>query len=77
MLVTPCVGVWIETQTTATSVNVLFVTPCVGVWIETFMIQTHKCCTSVTPCVGVWIETGDKSGKDENFGSHTLRGCVD
>ena len=34
-LVTPCVGVWIETGTFIQPINWLFVTPCVGVWIET------------------------------------------
>ena len=34
-LVTPCVGVWIETQTRTKSQRFYEVTPCVGVWIET------------------------------------------
>ena len=34
-LVTPCVGVWIETHYTNNLSSILFVTPCVGVWIET------------------------------------------
>ena len=33
--VTPCVGVWIETNVQAAPVGPLIVTPCVGVWIET------------------------------------------
>ena len=34
--VTPCVGVWIETEATQTyNLKCLGVTPCVGVWIET------------------------------------------
>ena len=32
--VTPCVGVWIETQK-KNKTKILTVTPCVGVWIET------------------------------------------
>ena len=34
--VTPCVGVWIETDGDGLTLNVTGVTPCVGVWIETF-----------------------------------------
>ena len=34
-LVTPCVGVWIETLCAITYYHNLTVTPCVGVWIET------------------------------------------
>ena len=34
-LVTPCVGVWIETQQHSFHHLHLLVTPCVGVWIET------------------------------------------
>ena len=35
MAVTPCVGVWIETQSPYRYDHMLAVTPCVGVWIET------------------------------------------
>ena len=35
LLVTPCVGVWIETTMTAQFKGQGKVTPCVGVWIET------------------------------------------
>ena len=34
-IVTPCVGVWIETEETAQLEHLKQVTPCVGVWIET------------------------------------------
>ena len=34
--VTPCVGVWIETQYYCIRVKGDSVTPCVGVWIETY-----------------------------------------
>ena len=34
-LVTPCVGVWIETFSVGTLEISSLVTPCVGVWIET------------------------------------------
>ena len=35
--VTPCVGVWIETDLSTYVLNGFRVTPCVGVWIETFL----------------------------------------
>ena len=35
-MVTPCVGVWIETEKIGTYLLVNEVTPCVGVWIETW-----------------------------------------
>ena len=33
--VTPCVGVWIETNAVSIQLHESKVTPCVGVWIET------------------------------------------
>ena len=38
LLVTPHVGVWIETQSLATYCSILAVTPHVGVWIETSVV---------------------------------------
>ena len=35
LVVTPCVGVWIETNKLFTNIYISDVTPCVGVWIET------------------------------------------
>ena len=35
LLVTPCVGVWIETCELPLLSKICCVTPCVGVWIET------------------------------------------
>ena len=56
--VTPCVGVWIETQLKRTIYGRFDeVTPCVGVWIETFGQLKSFSERMVTPCVGVWIET--------------------
>ena len=56
-MVTPFVGVWIETYL----VNVIrygrSVTPFVGVWIETQPNVLWTFAQSVTPFVGVWIET--------------------
>ena len=55
--VTPCVGVWIETNAEDTRLHELRVTPCVGVWIETLWRTLQFIRGIVTPCVGVWIET--------------------
>ena len=41
-VVTPCVGVWIETDLSALSIRAAEVTPCVGVWIETNLIPADK-----------------------------------
>ena len=37
-IVTPCVGVWIETIAALLNACAEIVTPCVGVWIETFLV---------------------------------------
>ena len=37
--VTPCVGVWIETNCSPGIIFINSVTPCVGVWIETTKIS--------------------------------------
>ena len=56
--VTPCVGVWIETEHAYGYNNRIdHVTPCVGVWIETLGLIVIVDSIKVTPCVGVWIET--------------------
>ena len=36
-VVTPCVGVWIETVVSLLPMKLIEVTPCVGVWIETLL----------------------------------------
>ena len=61
-IVTPCVGVWIETLVLLCFFLSFWVTPCVGVWIETSTgLFSHLQAISVTPCVGVWIETTSSS----------------
>ena len=75
-IVTPCVGVWIETSLMLTLEMASAVTPCVGVWIETIRIERYGSTYFVTPCVGVWIETGHLANGNIKWG-HTLRGCVD
>ena len=56
-IVTPCVGVWIETVLETLEAAEVMVTPCVGVWIETVPERKQYAYIKVTPCVGVWIET--------------------
>ena len=41
MLVTPCVGVWIEIFVAKKATKAATVTPCVGVWIE--MVKRYDC----------------------------------
>ena len=38
-VVTPCVGVWIETPLRLVKFCHAIVTPCVGVWIETVLVD--------------------------------------
>ena len=40
-MVTPCVGVWIETSCVRELFHTSLVTPCVGVWIETNIVDCH------------------------------------
>ena len=56
-VVTPCMGVWIETRRGNAGWAGVLVTPCMGVWIETFRLSPNNRENSVTPCMGVWIET--------------------
>ena len=56
-IVTPHVGVWIETFYLFVLNSQSFVTPHVGVWIETLYSRLRTCSRIVTPHVGVWIET--------------------
>ena len=76
-VVTPFVGVWIETILFCTFSIALEVTPFVGVWIETFNSNDNIQKPNVTPFVGVWIETATALQKYKEIQSHTLRGCVD
>ena len=55
--VTPCMGVWIETQKVCVYLCAWRVTPCMGVWIETGYTCLYPYPRKVTPCMGVWIET--------------------
>ena len=54
VLVTPCVGVWIETITSINPVICSWVTPCVGVWIETgsyCITKPWRLCHTLRGCV--------------------------
>ena len=57
MIVTPFVGVWIETRLECYHRRRQSVTPFVGVWIETQLDKKTWRQQIVTPFVGVWIET--------------------
>ena len=57
MVVTPFVGVWIETHVPDDTLVKFNVTPFVGVWIETLNNGFTEVQGNVTPFVGVWIET--------------------
>ena len=57
MVVTPFVGVWIETPPVEEPTPPPSVTPFVGVWIETVDASIALQKSQVTPFVGVWIET--------------------
>ncbi len=74
--VTPCVGVWIETNSQwerhlAFSSHPAWVC---GLKQLTLLLPTD---IGVTPCVGVWIETMRFYDIGDSPLSHTLRGCVD
>ena len=56
-IVTPHVGVWIETCFFRDHTIFNPVTPHVGVWIETPYSEKQYLTNTVTPHVGVWIET--------------------
>ena len=76
-LVTPFVGVWIETSNKQYNDIMDMVTPFVGVWIETHDLDELRILPDVTPFVGVWIETLLKGFAFVGYSCHTLRGCVD
>ena len=76
-MVTPYVGVWIETIKEENQFVEPVVTPYVGVWIETPTCDCFQNHSQVTPYVGVWIETSSTMLCTQGIGCHTLRGCVD
>ena len=64
-IVTPFVGVWIETAKLFFKSFAFWVTPFVGVWIETKTAEYLYNKEVVTPFVGVWIETGKTSEQSD------------
>ena len=70
VIVTPCVGVWIETLSKQPRQLLYPVTPCVGVWIETNVQAAPVGPLIVTPCVGVWIETSNSVQTGWPISSH-------
>ena len=76
-VVTPFVGVWIETEYYIIISKRRRVTPFVGVWIETLWYLQNNWQAIVTPFVGVWIETRNFATTEVAADCHTLRGCVD
>ena len=52
LLVTPCMGVWIETRLPLDRFNGGLVTPCMGVWIETFSLHALQATWRSHP---VWV----------------------
>ena len=77
ILVTPHVGVWIETLNTDKQQLENMVTPHVGVWIETMPLKLKSLVIIVTPHVGVWIETYRFIARATKAGCHTSCRCVD
>ncbi len=77
LLVTPCVGVWIEIRTYQKNCWSKAVTPCVGVWIEILHLPCSAQIQTVTPCVGVWIEIPILYLQATAIAGHSLCGSVD
>ena len=75
-IVTPCMGVWIETTIANIGAVILRSHP---VWVcgLKLALLLHRVRLLVTPCMGVWIETQDEAYYDKLSDSHTLYGCVD
>ena len=76
-VVTPHVGVWIETKLVGDKQESKVVTPHVGVWIETICWAAFWYVSTVTPHVGVWIETLTFLTRISLPWSHPPRGGVD
>ena len=77
-VVTPCVGVWIETWTDKTKHQKKSMSH--PAWVCGLKLParvTSFTVPQVTPCVGVWIETGHHRIDCDCSHRHTLRGCVD
>ena len=75
-MVTPCVGVWIETYFVTLTYDNANVTPCVGVWIETAFIIEARAWAMSHPAWVCGLKHISFSDRKRHQG-HTLRGCVD
>ena len=67
-VVTPCVGVWIETEELPDNSIAYYVTPCVGVWIETLVMELTYLKKQSHPA---WV-CGLKPGMENNKQSNTV-----
>ena len=75
IIVTPYVGVWIETLSYQSFKIRPQVTPYVGVWIETQVLAMTMLLRLVTPYVGVWIETDQMAAQFGIKASHPTWVC--
>ena len=78
ILVTPCMGVWIETF--SESLSELSLESSHPVWVcglKHSRLWVSLGDNLVTPCMGVWIETVLSAAKLARNAGHTLYGCVD
>ena len=57
IMVTPCVGVWIETDLSALSLRATESHPAWVCGLKLLHLTSYCVMLIVTPCVGVWIET--------------------
>ena len=77
LLVTPFVGVWIETALNCSCNNLFWVTPFVGVWIETGIGKSVASVLKSHTLRGCVDWNSWDFCKETEASSHTLRGCVD
>ena len=75
--VTPCMGVWIETDYPIRPPQPPYVTPCMGVWIETFDTNDFFCCSLSHTLYGCVDWNQESAGGQKSQQRHTLYGCVD
>ena len=77
ILVTPFVGVWIETPENSYSLVIGRSHPSWVCGLKHAQLEENIVRAAVTPFVGVWIETLRTSPTSTYLRRHTLRGCVD
>ena len=74
-VVTPCVGVWIETVVSLLPMKLIEVTPCVGVWIETDIIDLYGLYCESHPAWVCGLKQGVNMECDGEPGSHPAWVC--